>query len=309
MIDIVCCTDTTYVKYCCVMLTSLLENNQVEETVIHILDNGIDKGSKELIRDIVERKYHQKLFFYTLDNNLLQEFPSTNSYVSLTTYCKLFIPSILPLSVHQVLYMDCDIIVVNSLYDLWNYDLTDKAVAAVKDDHKGLDKDCERLGYDYYKDDYYNAGVVLLNLDYLRNYDYVQKAINYVAQNSRLLKYHDQDVLNGLLHGHILPLPYRYNLHDNLYHNKRYSHKEQIPIIEEELNPSKRVIIHFSSRRKPWDSRCLHPLRKLYFAYLDMTIWKGERPKLTIKDLKWRWNRILSGWLRWTNGYRNALLS
>lgn len=26
--DIVCCTDNNYIKYCCVMLTSLLENNK-----------------------------------------------------------------------------------------------------------------------------------------------------------------------------------------------------------------------------------------------------------------------------------------
>lgn len=308
MIDIVCCTDTNYVKYCCVMLTSLLENNQAEKIAIHILDNAIDNESKELLRNIVEHKYSQKLFFYALDDNLLQKFPSTNSYVSLTTYCKLFIPSILPSSIHKALYVDCDIIVVNSLHCLWSYDLTGKAVAAVKDDHKNLNKDCERLGYDYYKDDYYNAGVVLLNLDYLRDYDFVQKSIDYVTQNAASLKYHDQDVLNGLLHGQILTLPYRYNLHDNLYHIKRYSRKEQIPIIEEELQPDKRIIVHFSSKRKPWDSRCLHPLRKLYSIYLDMTIWKGERPKFTAKDRKWKLNKTISGWLRWVNGYKNSPL-
>lgn len=306
MIDIVCCTDTNYVKYCCVMLTSLLENNQAEEIAIHILDNSIDNDSKELIRNIVEHKYNQKLFFYILDDNLLQNFPSTNSYVSLTTYCKLFIPIILPLSIHKVLYVDCDIIVVNSLNGLWDYDLTDKAVAAVKDAHKDLDKDCERLGYDYYKDDYYNAGVLLFNLDYLRKYDYVQKAIDYAIQNSNSLKYHDQDVLNGLLHGRILSLPHRYNLHDYLFHRKRYIVQGQISTIEKELHPSKRIIIHFSAKRKPWGSRCLHPLRKLYFFYLDMTIWKGERPILSLKDRKWRLNRIISGWFHWNNGYRNT---
>lgn len=291
------------------MLTSLLENNQAEEIAIHILDNGIDKKSKELIQSIVEHKYGRKLFFYSLDNNLMQKFPSTNSYVSLTTYCKLFIPTILPLSIHKVLYVDCDIIVVNSLHGLLDYDLTDKAAAAVKDAHKDLDKDCERLGYDYHKDDYYNAGVILFNLDYLRRYDYVQKSIEYVIQNADSLKYHDQDVLNGLLHGQILPLPHRYNLHDFLFHNKRYINKEQIPAIENELHPDKRIIIHFSSKRKPWGSRCLHPLRGLYFSYLDMTIWKGERPVISLKDRKWRLNRIISGWLHWINGYRNFPLS
>lgn len=305
MMDIVCCTDTNYVKYCCVMLTSLLENNQTEETVIHILDNGIDKKSKEIIRSVVENKYERKVFFYPLDKHLLKDFPSTNSYVSLTTYCKLFIPVLLPPSVHKVLYLDCDIIVVNSLHGLWDYNLTDKPAAAIKDAHKDLYKDCERLGYNYYKDDYYNAGVILLNLDYLRKYDYVQKSIDFVIQNTNSLKYHDQDVLNGLLHGQILSLPYRYNLHDYLFHRKCYITPEKIPVIEKELHPDIRVIIHFSAKRKPWGSRCLHPHRKLYFFYLDMTKWKGERPILSFKDRIWRLNRIISGWFHWNNGYKN----
>lgn len=31
MIDIACCIDSNYAKYCCVMLTSLLENNKGEQ--------------------------------------------------------------------------------------------------------------------------------------------------------------------------------------------------------------------------------------------------------------------------------------
>lgn len=303
--DIVCCIDSNYTKYCCVMLTSLLENNQETQVSIHILDNAIGNKDKERIRDIVELKYKQKLFFYSLDENLLKKFPSTDSYVSLTTYYKLFIPSILPTSIHKVLYVDCDIIVVNSLHELWNYDLSEKAIAAVKDAHKNLDKDCIRLGYDYYKEDYYNAEVILFNLDFLRQYDFTQKAISYVKERGNSLKYHDQDVLNGVLHGLILSLPYKYNLHDNLYRRKQYAKEDQIPLIRKDLQLNNRSIIHFSSKRKPWESRCLHPLRQLYFSYLDMTIWKGERPKITFKNQKWKWNRIISGWLHWVNEYKN----
>lgn len=60
MMDIVCCTDTNYVKYCCVMLTSLLENNQGEDIAVHILDNAINDEAKGVIRNIVEHKYGQK---------------------------------------------------------------------------------------------------------------------------------------------------------------------------------------------------------------------------------------------------------
>ena len=43
--DIVCCTDNNYIKYCCVMLTSLLENNKEENITIHILGDNLTSDS------------------------------------------------------------------------------------------------------------------------------------------------------------------------------------------------------------------------------------------------------------------------
>ncbi len=46
--DIVCCTDNNYIKYCCVMLTSLLENNKEENLKSASNLNGNLNCSKEL---------------------------------------------------------------------------------------------------------------------------------------------------------------------------------------------------------------------------------------------------------------------
>lgn len=303
--NIVCCTDMNYVPYCGVMLTSLLENNrEAARIVIHIIDNALTDGGRDALRRIVEGKYGREIAFYPLEQELMEVFPDTNSYVSLTTYCKLFVASLLPADVHSVLYLDCDVIVVGSLEGLWDCSLEGKAMAAVKDAHRGLDEDCRRLGIDYGKEGYYNAGVMLLNLDYWRENNVLQKALSFLAGHADCLPYHDQDVMNGTLHGQIVPLPLRYNLHDSLFHRKRYMEPADEAQAEQELQPGRRVVIHFSSRRKPWGTRCLHPLRKLYYHYLSLTEWSGMRPKDSLKERWWRANRRLSGWLNWVNGYR-----
>lgn len=302
--DIVCCTDMNYVPYCGVMLTSLLENNRGTGVTVHIIGNELTNEGHDALRRIVEKKYGQQTVFYPLDGKLLDAFPETCSYVSLTAYVKLFIADILPTNIHKALYLDGDLVVVGPLKDLWDYSLDGKAMAAVKDAHRRIEDDCRRLGVDFQREGYFNSGVMLLNLDYWRKNNVLQKALDFLAVHADQLPYHDQDVLNGTLHGQILPLPLRYNLHDCLFHTHRYLQPEDEALVEQELSPEHRVVIHFSSRRKPWGTRCLHPLRKLYFDYQDRTEWSGMRPKDTFKERCWRFNRRLSGWLGWVNGYR-----
>lgn len=302
MMDIACCIDSNYAKYCYVMLTSLLENNKGEQISVHVLGSKLDVDSRFLLQTLVEEQYEQHIYFYEIDSMLLDVFPETLSYVSLAVYCKLFIPAVLPSAIAKVLYLDCDLIVVGSLNELWNSNLEGKALAAVKDVHKGISEDCTRLGIDSARFNYFNAGVMLLHLDFLRQSDFVGRVLDFVKKHPSL-PYHDQDVLNALLYQDVLWLPYRYNLHDCLFHRKRYLSKEEESILSDEILKY-RVVVHFSSRRKPWGTRSLHPWRNLYFTYLDKTPWRGERPTLTCKEWCWRLNRRLSGYMHWVNGYR-----
>ena len=302
---LVCCVDDNYVPYCGVMLTSVLENNKGERIVVHVLDNALTDGNRGALRRIVEQR-GQQICFHPLSSDWQAAFPATNSYVSLTAYARLFTADILPASVSKALYLDCDVIVTGSLHELWECDLTGKALAAVRDAHFGLTDDCQRLGIDSRTDSYYNDGIMLLNLDYLRAMNFREKVFSFVASYGDRLIYHDQDVVNGVLHGHILSLPPRYNLHDHLFRCRRALSDEEARLVDCEMQPACRVIVHFSSRRKPWGTRCLHPLRKLYFHYQDLTEWRGQRPRYTFKEWCWLWNRRVSGWLHWVNGYRRV---
>lgn len=302
---LVCCVDDNYVPYCGVMLASVLENNREEHIVVHVLDNALTDRGRESLRHIVEQR-GQQICFHPLSSDWQSAFPATNSYVSLTAYGRLFTPDILPASVSKALYLDCDVIVTGSLRELWEWDLRGKALAAVRDAHFGLEDDCRRLSIDSRTEGYYNDGIMLLNLDYLRAMNFKEKMFSFVASYGGRLLYHDQDVVNGVLHGHILPLPPRYNLHDHLFRRKRALSDEEAHLADREMQPEHRVIIHFSSKRKPWGTRCLHPLRKLYFHYLDMTEWRGQRPQYTFSERCWWWNRRLSEWLHWVNGYRRV---
>lgn len=119
-------------------------------------------------------------------------------------YATLFIPELLS-DEDRVIYLDSDTIVVGSFKDLIGIDLKNNYCAAVLDVPLPNFKD--KVGFSS-QDNYYNSGVLLMDLDKLRK-DNIQDKL--VASIDKQVKYADQDVLNIVLKGRILTIPPKYN--------------------------------------------------------------------------------------------------
>lgn len=298
--DIVCNIDDNYRRYCGVMLTSLFENNKGEDIKIHILGDGLSEETQRVLSAIVEEKYGAALAFYDV-KNITVSLPETNAHISVATYYRLFMASLLPDSLHKVLYLDCDLLVLGSLRDYWNTDISRFAVGVVED-MWAFDRDRgKRLGYPS-EHSSFNAGVMLVNLDYWRNIGFEKQAIGFIQDKFELINDADQDVLNGLLHNQKLFVPCRYNLQDGFYRRKRHVRPELEVELDKELKTP--VIVHFTNHRKPWKFNCIHPLKKEFYKYQDMTLWKGEHPQMTFRQ-RWKMaNYRLAVLLGFANGFR-----
>lgn len=291
--------DDNYVKYCAIAITSLFVNNRNEKFHIHIITGGLSPESKTVLREIVEKEYAQQISFYETGYDILKECPAKN--ISITTYFRCFLTLILPESVSKVIYMDSDTIVCGSIKELWETDIEGYALGGVEDMWSSKKELFVRLGYpEHYS--YFNAGVILFNLNFWREHHIQDEIITFIRKNSDKLEHNDQDVLNGVLHNRKKFLPFRYNMQDGFFRQKRKVRKESEPILDAEMD--KATIIHFTARKKPWKDNCTHPYKKTYLKYLDMTRWKGERPKI---DYGFRFNRfflIIQEHLGLKNRYR-----
>lgn len=183
----------------------------------------------------------------------------------------------LPPDIHKVLYLDCDLLVCGSIAELWNTDLDGSAIGAVEDMWSGKQEKYSRLCYPK-KHSYFNSGVLLINLDYFRWNDIGRAIAEYIAKYPERLKFIDQDVLNAVLYSHKKLLPMRWNMQDGFFRKKLKLRPEAISALDEEM--PKTVILHFTGPKKPWFDTCRHPYKKMYFKYLDLTKWKGERPQV-----------------------------
>ena len=282
VIDVACSTDGNYVKYCAVMLTSLLENNRESRVRVHVTGPELSDADRAQLAAIVEGRYGQSLSFHVPDaEKLMACSVSENGYISLATYYRVFLGSILPPEIKRVIYLDCDLIVNGSIADFWRTDVSTVSVAGGEDMWSGRKMIYDRLQYpDSYS--YFNAGVLLFNLEKLRATDFERRALDYLSAHSERLVLYDQDLLNALLHEDKLFVAHRWNVQDGFLRRRR---AERMPAASVERLKSELehpVIVHYTGSKKPWHYKSQHPWRGLYFRYLDMTPWRGERPVMPL---------------------------
>ena len=147
-----------------VSITSLFENNKSADTInVWLIEHDITQENKNNLIKIAN-KYERKIYFIPM--------PDINSKWHLNlkmikdewlfdSYVRLFLDDILPVSVERVLYLDGDVLITDSLQELWHIDLQGKCAAAVTDS----------IGESYYEmfrlsknARYCNSGVILMDL-------------------------------------------------------------------------------------------------------------------------------------------------
>ena len=116
---------------------------------------------------------------------------------------KAYLSKLIPLD--KVLYLDYDTLVLGDLSPLWELDMTDYYYGGVREPLKS------KGGAWYQRDLYINAGVLLCNLNKLRDGkdDEIIKALM-----TKDYPYCEQDCINELCEGNILTLQGRYNRND-----------------------------------------------------------------------------------------------
>lgn len=121
---------------------------------------------------------------------------------------RLLLPELLP-ELDRILYLDCDIVVRQDLAQLWEKtDLADNYLAAIYE--AAIEGQAERfraLGCDPAK--YFNSGFLLMNLAQMREEKVSEKLLE--ACRVPYLEFPDQDALNQVCQGRVLPLSPLYN--------------------------------------------------------------------------------------------------
>ena len=289
--NIACATDNNYAPYCGIMLTSLFENNKEHSFSVYILTRGLSEENTTKFNSLAS-KYHSIITMIELDNDTFKSCPiRENDPVSIVAYYRLALPFVLPQGIQKILYFDVDIIVNKQIDTLYNTDINNVALAACVD--LTIDKDVlTKLSLE--KIDYFNSGVVLINLDYWRRRQISEQCFDFIEKNPEKITYWDQDALNVILR-HVITFMDITNNFQTKYINsslfETVSDNNRQYILQSAQNPT---IIHFSSSdEKPWNKMSDSPYKSFYLYYKRRSLWADSPQIRNYPTL-----RVYLGWYR-----------
>lgn len=259
--------DSNYGVHLGVAITSIVRNSlQPNRLYFYIMDGGISEIDKQKLR----KTTNNQIEFIRIDDKLFVDCPlQSGAHFTKHTYYRYLIPLLKP-QIKRAIYLDCDLVVNKPIEELWNFELSDSLVAACEDTWKypALEWKYE-LGLSS-SDFYFNAGVLLLNLEKMRAMRITEKLFHKTAEMYSKIKYLDQDILNIVLMGNTKLLPLKWNVQQTLFFETASTQYKDSEMNSARENP---YIIHFSGGIKPWQSGCLNPLWKKYYIYLKDSAW------------------------------------
>lgn len=179
-----------------VLLTSLRTAHPDETLTVWLLHSGIPQNSLEQVERQCGR-LGMDLRCLTVDRAVFDNAPVTRQYPQ-EMYYRLLAGCFLPRELDRVLYIDPDILVLNSLRPLWETPLEGRLFAAASHTGKtGLMNNINqvRLGTDC---KYFNSGVLLIDLAAARSQVRPEDIFRYAEEKGKALLLPDQDILNAL---------------------------------------------------------------------------------------------------------------
>ena len=290
--------DENYAPYAGISMNSLFENNrELEHICVYLVEDGVSEKNKKRFFEQA-KKYGRELIIVDAMPIVeqIRRFNIPSYRGSLAANCRLFFDEFIRDDVDRLLYLDCDTLVVSSLSALTEINMNGKAVGVVRDsltdEYKTL------IGFNE-ADDYFNSGVLLIDVEAWREQNITDLLFDYAKNIRSAFCNPDQDLLNIVLKDKKYILPPVYNFQpshraftDGAYfkvykHEAYYSAELRAARREPKILHSYRFLGDF-----PWHKGNVHPDTEIFDRYMKNSLWEdyvkkpsGRSPIFTIE--KW----------------------
>lgn len=268
-VDAVMITDANYMDFTRVAINSA-KKTKCPESKYHFYVLTMDLSDSDVAA--LKALEEDNVKIEVLPQEEIDLFYIRDTHVSKTSLLKYYIPNVLP-ELNKVLYLDTDILVLHDLSELFNTDVHNVYLAAVKDpswffeNAHVVELNLDDRGF------YFNSGVMLMNLAKIREDGLVQKLEDFTNNNFRT--YMDQDAFNVVVGDSVSLLPFEDNAMNFFFEHidlgdmaAFYGRKWQK--YEDVFAPV--TVLHFASAKKPLgpqvpENEFFRMLQRLWYKY------------------------------------------
>ena len=297
VIPVAFAADNNYVPMLTTTMYSMMANASKEYRYeVVVLQKDIAYENRVLMTDFFASRFDNVSIQFCDVSRLVSQYDLTtnNPHISVETYYRFLIQKLMPYY-DKVLYLDSDLIVKGDVSELFNVELGDNLLAAVRDiDFLGNVnmQDGQRAKYtrevlgmqDPYA--YFQAGVLALNTRAMRELHPIEKWLEF-ASDDRFI-YNDQDVLNAHCEGRVTYLPYDWNVMIDCANRIANVFSHAPAAVFDAFNDSRghEKIVHYAGFEKPWKMTNCDRF-ELYWEYARDTpfrerlmalLWKASMP-------------------------------
>lgn len=309
--------DNNYIWIMGISLISLFENNKsIKDMRVYLLGDNISEDNKGILYKL-GKQYDRHIVIIDVPKLGIPDILVSKRW-PISVFTRLFSGQLLPKYVSKILYLDCDTIITDNIAALDAIDFKGKVFLGVKDCIGNMYK--KNIGLSS-EAKYINAGVLLINLEKLRNINISDLLEGYLKKYAYYINYADQDILNGMFNQETGVLPPCYDVMTIL---AVYSYKELCDLrkpenyyTQKELEDAVKgpKIIHYTTNMltiRPWYSNTNHPFSDNFRVYMSKSPWKDRQLQeyvVTSKESKIIKviqylpvsvsNKIL-GWIHWS---------
>jgi lipopolysaccharide biosynthesis glycosyltransferase len=271
-LHIACGANVGYLPYAATMLHSLLTHNPDVPVAIHFMhDEALPASELEKLAGMVQG-FGAQWHAHCIVDGRLEGFPVSWRF-SREAWYRALLPDLLP-KASRVLYLDADTLILRPLKPLWDVDLRGKAIAAVINPlYPFMDAGfLSGLGLRGVED-YFNSGVLLMDLDRWRAEELTARLVEFVARHGQAQNWPDQNALNHVLRDRWFAVDPIWNAHSIFFDLPA----SKLSITDSQWQELRRdpAIVHFIAPYKPLEYLCKHPYRERHLDHLRQTPWRN----------------------------------
>ena len=254
-----------YSRHAGVLMTSLFQrtSSRVLVTILH--DATLTEDNRVRFQKIADT-WKQEVYFTDVSQLISKIGDETDGIArhhSRGALFRLLIPDVVDAA--KALYLDCDRAVNLDIAELWTIDLGEHSIGAALDKSMldwGWKLHCKirvwAMRYDRRK--YFNAGVLLMNLDRIRQRDgLVKKASAFFRRYRWCCDFLAQDFLNAFLQDDVLYIDGRFN--------------------SSERHDIGGAILYFTGDNRPWSRPLREPRDYFYWETFARSEWRDQLVK------------------------------